>query len=183
MPIYGSPLMQRRPQAPQASPATQGTDPIMQAWQDPRAKDLMGVSRAIVGQGIGQGALGPSYLRNLLRKSAFRRAGNRRNRGSVLAGMQGLDPMQRRFQALEDERSASGQLSGALNEADIQGGQAYQDMIRQLFGAERQRAYDYRDTEGARHDANRGGVGGFLGQVAGAAIPSFFNRRRPEQQY
>lgn len=164
----------RRPQQPMQGAAPSATsDPLLRAWHDPKAKDLMGFSRELIGQGLGRGAFGPSFLRDLLRKSAMRRAGGRRRRGDVLSGLVGLDPQQRRFQMLQDERDASGQLAGSLNEADIQGGQGYQDFIRQLFGAERQRAYDYRDKEDIRHDANRGGIGGFLGQVAGAGLGAF----------
>lgn len=166
MALYQDPRMLRRPQAPQAAPQGAPGGGLSDF------ADVMGYSRNLINQGGQQGAFGPSYLRNLLRKSAFRRAGNRRSRGSVLAGLQGLDPMQRRFQALEDERSASGQLAGALNEADVQGGSDYQNYLRQLLGNERGGEMQLFGQREADARANKGGLGGFLGQVAGAALPA-----------
>lgn len=169
MALYPSQMrMLQRPQTPQAAPQASPGGGLSSF------ADVMGYSRDLINRGGQQGAFGPSYLRNLLRRSAFRRAGNRRRRGDVLAGLQGLDPMQRRFQALEDERSASGQLAGSLNEADIQGGQGYQQFLQQLLGNERgveSSLFAAREAD-ARARKNQGGIGGFLGQVAGAALPA-----------
>ena len=127
----------------------------------------------LLGQGGASGAFGPDYLRNFMRKRAIATYGNQQNRGRTLAGLAGLDPMQQRAALFQGEQQASGGLSDTLNNADLSGAQNYQQMLMQLLGQRFEQENQYKRDEAAKAERNRGGIGGFLGQVAGSLIPSF----------
>jgi len=121
------------------------------------------------------GAFTPNYLRDLMRKSAFQRSKNMRRRGDVLSRLAGLDPMQQRQAMIDLDREASSGLSGALNEADIQGGQGWQQfmmgLLRSERGDEQQRARDREQREW--EESQGGGIGGFLGGALGTGLGAF----------
>jgi len=67
---------------------------------------------------------------------------------------------------VESEIQSGRGLSDALNEAQLRGQESYQNHLYDLLKSERQA-----EIEKQIRDEQRGGIGGFLGELAGAAIP------------
>lgn len=86
----------------------------------------------------GGAAFGPDYLRNILRQRILSTGRNQRRRGDILSRLAGLSPMEQRQAMLEMDQQASGETAGALNQADLQGAQGYQDWLQRLLSGERQ---------------------------------------------
>lgn len=124
----------------------------------------------LLGQGGAAGALGPNYLRNLLRRRAIGTYGNQGRRSSTMAGLYGLDPAQARQAMLENDQSANAGLSSALNEADLAGASNYQQLLQSLLGSRFGQENAYKQAE-AEKAANRGNFGSFLGQAVGTVLP------------
>lgn len=138
----------------------------------------------------GRAALGPDYLRNVLRRRALRGYFNQRRRGDVAARLYGLDPSQARAAAFQTEQGAAGNLTDALNNAELADQQGYQGYIRSLLTGERGREFQQAEAERERR-SRRGTLGGFLGQAVGSFFPGIgaavgnrlFNRRQPSNDY
>jgi len=116
----------------------------------------------------GQQALSdPRYLSRLTSRRSQRTADALRRRTNVLGRLSGLDPMQQRTAMVDADIAANQGLGEAINASELQGASGYQDFLRQLLMSERQA-----ELEKQRRDEERGGIGGFLGQVAGVGLGS-----------
>lgn len=114
-------------------------------------------------------------LRAALERRALRTARNRRQRGSVLSKLAGLDPMQQRAQSLQSEQDIGQTTADYLNEGQLQellGNQQFgrQQSLQQAGFANEEKLMRLQD-ELARK--NRGGIGSMLGGLLGQAAGSF----------
>lgn len=147
---------------------------------DPNPNDPFTIIRNLLGganTAHGGMALGPDYIRNLLRKRAMLTARNQRQRGAVRSRLFGLDPFAARQEMLDTERNASSNQANALNEADIQGGMDYRQLLASILGGERgyqNAGIQQRYAAGEARGMKPHGLGGFLGQVGGAALGGLF---------
>ena len=169
MPGYTAPRFTPTPQMPQAPTYSTTPETFGQA----------GNWNLSIGKPPGQGndllnPLGSASIRRALYQRALRNQRNTLHKGSVLAGLSGLDPMGQRQGLLDFGRQASGQLAG-----DIQGGELQQLMNQQQFlqGNYRQQQ-DFQnqiallDRQRRIAEAQRGNpFGQFLGSLAGSALP------------
>lgn len=126
----------------------------------------------LIGEQIqgGRAALGPDYLRSVLRTRALRSYMNQRRRGDVLSRLYGLDPAQARAAAFNTEAGATNNLTNSLNESELADAQGYQNYIRGLLGGQQNQEFQIGQMERQRR-ANRGTLGGFLGNAVGGLIP------------
>lgn len=149
------------------SPATPTTPGAQFGQQFPKLQDFL---RYLIAQGQGQGAFGPDFLRKALRRRALMNAASQRRGAGATASLYGLDPAQRRAALAQGDIGAGSQLAESLNQADLAGLSGYQDMIRSILGSERGQESQYLAEQRALHEQNRGGIGGFLGELAGTAV-------------
>jgi hypothetical protein len=160
-------------------------------WQRPRSPG------AAMAPGAGAGMaeddpLGPQYISRFLRRRAQRTADARRRRSGVLSGLAGLDRMGQRQAMVDADISAGSDLSNLLGEADLAGAQGFVGYRRQLDRDEREAQRRRQEIEDQRRyeESQRGGFGGFLGEVAGSLIPGVAgklfrggSRRDPMEDY
>ena len=115
---------------------------------------------------------GSDLIRRQVRAHALRTARNRVSRGGVLSRIMGLDPQQARAAQLGFEQGAGDDISGALNQSDLEQGlgnqEFFRDLFRQQIGFDQQRQLQ---REAAR-EARRA-QGSTLGRIAGAAAGAF----------
>lgn len=136
--------------------------------------DLQSGIRAMLAHG--GAAFGPNYLRDILRKSAFLRQKNQLHRGDVLSRLAGLDRMQQRQAMVDTERQSGSDLTDALNNADIQGAQGWQQFLQSLLGSERggeSSGFQQRDQFNREQAARGGGLGDFLGGAIGTGVGAY----------
>lgn len=117
---------------------------------------------------------GSPGLRAAVRAGALRNADNLRRRQSLLSQLMGLDPNQARVAAVNADAAGSANTAGALNDASLQQMLGGQQFARGLFmnqlGNEQQLA-NAKALAKYQRDISNPGIGGFLGQAAGFAIP------------
>lgn len=128
-----------------------------------RIKDLLG-------SGFDQGVFSPTYLRNMLRQHAISNYGGGQRRQQVMAQLLGLDPSSARALLQQGEISGTHDLTGALNDAELQGYGGYQQYLQQLLGGERGfeqqkqiAAMQAKAQRDAQHQGFLGGLGGIIG--------------------
>lgn len=164
------------PAAPGGAPAaTGGFDPNQPFANTP---DLQGGIRSLLAGG-GK-AFGPDYLRNLLRQRALMTAHNQRRRGDILSRLAGLDPMAQRQAMMDFERQSGSDLSRSLGEADLAGGQNWQQFMMDLLRSERggEQSLSQQKQQQQWEQSQRPN---FLGQLVGAGTgiaSSFLGRPR-----
>lgn len=162
--------------APAAAPSATGFFDPNQPFAN--APDLQGGIRSLLAGG-GK-AFGPDYLRNLLRQRALMTAHNQRRRGDILSRLSGLDPMAQRQAMMDFERQSGSDLSRSLGEADLAGGQNWQQFLMDLLRGERGGEMQTLNQQAQnRFDASQ--RPNFLGQLVGAGTgiaSSFVGRPR-----
>lgn len=148
-----------------------GAAPGQSSW-DPNqpfanVPDLQSGIRELLAHG--GAAFGPDYLRNILRRRALLSARNQRHRGGILSQLAGLDPWQAQQAMVTGDQQASGDQANALNEADLQGAQGYQQWLQNLLSSERGGEMGTLDRQ-ASERFQRSQRPSFLGQLGGSAL-------------
>lgn len=166
MPVMGLQNWQQRPlQQPGAAfPAAQPT--------------LAGQAAGDLNAARGAGFFDPqgsSLIQRATRRNALRTADNMRRRRAIMSRLMGLDPTQARGQAIDAERQASGDISGAINNAQYNQLAGAQDWARSLYsnrlGNEDLNA---RIADERRYqESHRPGIGAMLGGILGQGVGGF----------
>lgn len=140
-------------------------------WRRPRTGAAM--APGATAGAAGDDPLGPEYISRFLRRRAQRTADARRRRAGTLSGLAGFDRMGQRQAMIDADISAGSDLSNELGEADLAGASGFVNYRRQLDRDEREAQRRRQEIEDQRRyeESQRGGIGGFLGEVAGGLIP------------
>lgn len=149
----------------------------IQSQQQQRNAALGGQTpQALLGQAGQMGYFSPQgspFMQAMRRREALRNAQNRRQRGSILNQISGLDPSQSRFLLAQNEAGIAGDTANALNSAAFQDAQGNQDWFRGLF-LNRLGRQDELDNQAYQRrmmkQQQRGAFLGGLGQLAGLGI-------------
>lgn len=169
LPDIRVPRRARDPGGPNALPEFDPDDPLS------GFPNLQIPIQNLIAEGGRQGVFTPDYLINLLRRRALGNADAQRARTRTLAGLSGLDPIQYRGALLDADIAANSEQVRALNEAELQGGLGYRDVILDLLRRERGfgEAAEQANIGRRFQEEQSGGFGGFLGSLLGLGGGAF----------
>lgn len=114
---------------------------------------------------------GSPRLRALRRRKFLQNSAAARAATGGYGRLIGLDPQSQRQLMTQATLGANANLAGGLNEGELQDQASNVGFFRNLYGSELDYQRQRQMQRDAQKAASRGGVGQFLGSVAGAFLP------------